>query len=63
MNRSPLTTAAVFELHRFDPAIRAAQLHVDDLAVGALHAARFGEAAQIGRIQRGVELEGVAERR
>src|SRR4051812_22263832 len=29
---------AVFELDRFDPAVDAAQLHVDDLGVGALHA-------------------------
>ena len=39
MNRSPLDHLAAVEFHRLDPAVLAAQFDVDDLAVGALHAA------------------------
>jgi pimeloyl-ACP methyl ester carboxylesterase len=54
---------AVGQFHGFHAAVVAAQLHVDDLAVGAHHATLLGEPAQIGGIQGGIELECVAEGR
>src|SRR6185503_16844803 len=53
---------AARELHRIDETV-GAPLHLDDLALVALHAARLGVRTQVRGIQRGVEMEGVLEPR
>ena len=50
-----------FSVTAFDEAIFAAQLHVDDFAFDALHAARLGIATQVLRVQAGVEVIGVGD--
>jgi hypothetical protein len=47
--------------HSLDEAVLGAQLHLDDPALDSLHAARLGIAAQILRIQSGVEVIGVRD--
>ena len=52
-----------FQRHGFDEAIGAAQRYVDDLALDAFHATRFGVAAQVLGVQPGVEVVGVGHLR
>ena len=52
---------AALQRDGFDEAVFAAQLHVDDFAFDALDAARLGVAAQVLRVEAGIEVIGVGD--
>ena len=51
----------VLQLHRFDEAIGAAQLDVDNLAFDTPHTLGLGTLTQILRVKAGIEMEGVRD--
>jgi hypothetical protein len=61
MNRSAFDALAVFQNHRIDEAIVRAHYGLRDLALGALHAALLGVAAQNFAYRAGVEMIGVGD--
>ena len=52
---------AILQVQRLDEAGFGVLVHFDDLPFDAHRAALFGVAAQIGRVEAGVELEGVID--
>ena len=56
-----LDALAAVEHDRFDEAVLAAQDRVDDLALGTHDAELLGVAAQVARVQAGIEMEGVED--